>query len=226
MGIAKGAAGKIAPQMTKVAPNITSAFVHQALDLAIGGSGPLPGAAAAADKQLAKHGGDREKAIDSIREQHMRYAAAQGFVTNLGGLVTMAVTIPANISGLAMLECRMVAAIMSLRGYDLDDPRTRAAILTCLLGEERLGYLIKKKKIPGTPMAVATAPVPDPEIARLVANEVATELITQAAGKRLATTVGRRMPIIGGAVGAGSDGWTTWQIGRYAEREFLPRARR
>lgn len=226
MGIAKDAAGRLAPQMTKMAPNITSAFVHQALDLAISGAGPLPGAAAAADKQLAKHAGDREKAIDGILEQHVRYAAGQGFVTNLGGLVTMAVTVPANISGLAMLECRMVAAIMSLRGYDLADPRTRAAVLTCLLGEDRLGHLIKRKKLPGTPMAIATAPVPDESLARLVANEVANELITQAAGKRLATTVGRRVPVIGGAVGAGSDGWTTWKIGRYAEREFLPRARR
>ena len=46
------------------------------------------------------------------------------------------------------------------------------------------------------------------------------------AGKRLAITVGRRVPVVGGLVGAGADGYATWQIGRYADRELLPRARR
>ena len=41
----------------------------------------------------------------------------------------MAVTVPANIAGLALIQCRMVAAIAHLRGYDLDDRRTRNAIL-------------------------------------------------------------------------------------------------
>ena len=68
----------------------------------------------------------------------MRYAGAQGFVTNLGGLVTAAVTIPANITGLALIECRMIAGIAHLRGYDLDDPRVRNAILVCMLGEDEV----------------------------------------------------------------------------------------
>ena len=55
---------------------------------------------------------------------------------------------------------------------------------------------------------------------------MASELITKVAGKRLATTVGRRIPIVGGFVGMGADGYATWKIGRYADRELLPRARR
>jgi hypothetical protein len=37
------------------------------------------------------------------------------------------------------------------------------------------------------------------------------------------TLVARRVPLIGGAVGAGSDGWGTYQIGRYAARELKDR---
>ena len=53
-------------------------------------------------------------------EDHVRYAGAQGFATNLGGLVTAAVAIPANITGLALIQCRLVACIAHLRGYDLE----------------------------------------------------------------------------------------------------------
>ena len=159
-------------------------------------------------------------------ENHVRLAGAQGFLTNIGGLVTMTVTVPTNITGLALIQCRMVAAIVHLRGYDLADQRTRNAILASLLGEERILALIRKKKLPGTPMALATAPVHDPHLDNIMANEVAAELITKVAGKRIATTVGRRVPVVGGVVGAGADGFSTWQIGRYVDREFLPRKRR
>ena len=75
-------------------------------------------------------------------------------------------------------------------------------------------------------MALATAPAHDPDLDRSSRAEVASELITRVAGKRLAITVGRRVPVVGGLVGAGADGFATWRIGRYADRELLPRTRR
>lgn len=230
MSFAKRAGGivgsRLAPKVTQAAPTLTSQFVHSALDRAIRGAGKLEGAATAADKALAAAAGDENKAVRDLIEKHVRYAGAQGFLTNIGGLVTMTVTIPANIAGLALIQCRLVAAVAHLRGYDLEDPRTRDGILVALLGEERLLAQIRAKKIPGTPMAIATAPVHDPHLDTLVANEVAAELLTKVAGKKLATTVGRRVPVVGGMVGAGSDGFSTWKLGRYVDREFLPRSRR
>jgi uncharacterized protein (DUF697 family) len=179
-----------------------------------------------AEKALDEQKGDVDKAIKEIIEAHVRLAGAQGFLTNIGGLVTMAVTVPTNLAGLSLIQCRMVAAIAHLRGYDLDDKRVRNAILASLLGEERMYAMIKKKKLPGTPMALATAPVYDPDLDTVMSNEVAAELITRLAGKRIATTVGRRVPIVGGLVGASTDGYATWKIGRYVDREFLPRNRR
>ena len=216
----------LAPRVTDFAPHVTAGLVHQALDRAIRGVGPLDGAALAAEKQLDEQKGDVDKGIREVIENNVRMAGAQGFLTNIGGLVTMAVMVPTNISGLALLQCRMIAGIAHLRGYDLDDRRTRNAILACMLGEERMLALIKKKKLPGTPMALATAPVYDPHLDTVMANEVASELITKVAGKRIATTVGRRVPVVGGLVGMSADAYATWKIGRYVDRELLPRNRR
>ena len=220
------AAAVLAPRVTQLAPNLSAAFVHQALDKAIVGVGPLAGAAAAADKQLAEKPGDVDRATHDVIENHVRYAGLGGFVTNLGGLVTMAVTVPANITGLALIQCRMVAGIVHLRGYDLADPRTRAAVLTCLLGEEKILKMVKTRTLPGTPMELASAQAFDSTLNAVLANEVASELIGRAAGKRLATTVGRRVPIVGGVVGASTDAYVTWKIGRYVDREFLPKAKK
>jgi hypothetical protein len=217
---------QVASRLPRLAPDVTHSFVREALNRAIRGGGPLPAAAAAGDRLLASNRGDVDRAVHDLIEAHVRYAGAQGLLTGLGGIVTAAVTIPANVTGLALVQCRMVAAIAHVRGYDLDDPRVRNAILTCLLGPDVVEKRIKERKIPGPPMAVATAPVHDPQLDRVLSAEVAADLISRAGGKRLALAVARRTPLVGGAVGMGADGFATWRVGRYADAELRPRARR
>jgi hypothetical protein len=217
---------QLAPRLSVAAPELTNLFVREALHRAIHGVGPLPPASAAADKQLREQRGDVDRAIHEVIENHVRYAGAQGFVTNLGGLATMAFTVPTNITGLTLVDCRMIAGIAHLRGYDLTDPRVRNAVLVCLLGEEAVVDLVRAKKLPAPPMALATAPVHDASLDKVITAEVASDMVAKVAGKRAAGTMGRRIPFVGGIIGAGADGFFTWKIGRYADRELLPRARR
>ena len=119
----------LAPRISEMAPGLTSAFVREALHRAIVGVGPLSGAVQGAEKQLKEQRGDVDRAVHEVIEYHVRLAGAQGFLTNLGGLVTAAVTIPTNITGLALIQCRMIAGIAHLRGYDVHDARVRNAIL-------------------------------------------------------------------------------------------------
>lgn len=212
-----------APLVPELAPGLTASFVREALTRAIEGVGPLPPAAMAAEKQLEEQNGDVEKAIHEVIENHVRWAGAQGFVTNVGGMMTTAILIPANITGLALLQCRMIAGIAHLRGYDLNDPKMRNAILLCLLGEDDVNSMVKSKRLPAPPMAMATAPVQGADLDRAIAGAVAGTLIARIAGKRLATQLGRRVPLVGGLVGMTADGFATWQVGRYADRELLAR---
>lgn len=216
---------QLAPRIQELTPGLSTGFVREALNRAIDGIGPLAPAAVAADKQLAEQRGDVERAIHEVIENNVRIAGAQGFATNVGGLVTMAMAIPANVTGLAVIQCRMVAGIAHLRGHDLSDPRVRNAVLALLLGEESVTEMVRKKKLPATPTALATAPVHDPTLDGTISAVVASDIFTRVVGKRLATTVGRRVPIVGGVVGAGADGFATWKVGRYADRELLPRRR-
>jgi hypothetical protein len=217
---------QLAPRITDLAPGLTTSFVREALHRAIDGIGPLPPAREAARKALAEHDGNVDKAVRDVVDHHIRYAGASGFATNLGGLVTMAVTVPANLTGIALIQCRMVAAVAHLRGYDLTDPRVHNAILVTVLGEDAVHRLVEKHALPAPPMALATAPVHDASIDQVVSTEVARDMIARITGRRLATTIGRRVPGLGGVVGMGADGWATYKIGHYAERELLPRTTR
>ena len=221
---ARSLAGRlIAPVAMKSAPGLAATFVRQAFDHAVDGIGPLRGAGSAADLRLAEHDGDVEKAISALIDSHVRMAGVQGFLTNIGGVVTMALSVPANITGLALLQVHLVAGIAHLRGYDLADPRVRNAVLACLLGDDGVKSLIKKKKLPSTPMAIATAPGYDATLDERVSAAVASELITRVAGKRTMAVVGRRMPVVGGGVGAVTDGFSTYQVGRYTAKQLRSR---
>ena len=226
MGLTRTAAKSLLPAGRRLAPKFGAGYVREVLERAIDGVGPVRGAAAAADARLAAAPDAVGAAIDKLLASHIKMAGAQGFATNIGGLVTLAVSIPANVTGLALLQCHLVAGIAHLRGYDLADARVRNAFLACLLGEDGVNELVKRKKLPSTPMALATSPVHDPVLDQKIATEVTTELVAKIGGRRAATFVGRRIPLLGGGVGALSDGISTYQIGHYAERELRSRRAR
>ncbi len=214
---------QLAPRLTDLAPGLSSSFVREALHRAIHGVGPLSPVREAASRHLQVHDGHVDRAVRDAVDQHIRLAGASGFATNLGGLVTMAVTLPANVTGIALVQCRMVSAVAHLRGYDLTDPRVHNAVLVTVLGEATVDRLVEDRTIPAPPMALATAPVHDARIDSVVSAEVARDLLARATGRRLATTIGRRVPGLGGVVGMTADGWATYRIGDYAERELRPR---
>ena len=64
-----------------------------------------------------------------------RQLSVHGVAAQLPATRQLEVGTGAGVSGLALLQCRMIAGIAHLRGYDLDDPRVRNAILLTMLGE-------------------------------------------------------------------------------------------
>ncbi len=223
MSIRSRVMGAVVPDVHKVAPGFNRGFIHTTLHRAIQGVGPLPSAAEVAAKHLEDNEGQVDAAIKDVVRSHVGLAAGEGFLTGLGGLLTAPATIPANIAGLVLLQCRMVATIAHLRGYDLADGRVRNAILLCVMGEDSVAQLVKKRRVPGRPAVLATAPVHDPELEVVIAGEVTSTVINRVLGRRAAGAVIRRVPVAGGVYGAGTDGWMTWQVGKYAAQELVPR---
>jgi hypothetical protein len=221
--VGRAIARGIGPVARSVNPAAAGGALRRVLEVAIDGYARVPGARAVAAKQLQKQGGSVEDAIDSIVSHHVRLASAQGFVTNVGGIAALPVAIPVNLAGIAVVQVRMVAAVAHLRGYDVGDLRVRTALVMCLLGDEEVARRISDGSLPTSPMAIATAPVFDAVLDRQVADAVLADLMSRIGGKNLALVVTRRVPLLGGGVGAVVDGLATRQIGAYAKAELLRR---
>lgn len=114
-------------------PAVIMKALDWAYDKAINGAGIVGSASALAGDYQKVHN-DPEKAINSLINWQTTKCATSGFVTGLGGLLTMPVAIPANISSVLFMQLRMVAAIAMIRGYDPKSDQVQSLAYVCLTG--------------------------------------------------------------------------------------------
>lgn len=209
-------------QAVALTEGITANVYHEILELAIEGRGKLPGAKHAA-KSLLVQRNDAELAISRMVTTHVAMAGGQGFATNWGGFLVALFTIPVNLAAKSFLQARLVAGIAHLRGYELSDPRVRTAILMVMLGPAGNADLISKGVLPSSPLVVATAPVFDARLDRQVSKALLDRALNQITGKRFGAWMAKRIPLVGGGVGAAVDGWSTRSIALHAMEEFPSR---
>jgi hypothetical protein len=214
--MAAGEAGR------RVAPMAASGASKAFLNRAIDGVQGFPGARETARKQLITSA-DTERAVKALIEQHVRLAGIGGFVTQVGGVMALPVTLPANVAGLGAIQLRMAAAIAHLRGHDLSAPRVRIAAMATLLGEEGVDEAIANGGLPRTPRELAFGPpLVEEDLRTHLTATVGQQLLVRVTTKSAALTLARGVPIVGGTVGAGMDAVYTWRVGRYAAEEFTP----
>ncbi|MFP5336386.1 MAG: EcsC family protein [Actinomycetes bacterium] len=197
--------------------------VERLVDAGIDGVGPLDPARVVAERARASSQ-DAEAAIDLVVASHTRLAAAGGFVTGIGGFVTMPVSLPVNVVGFYVTATRMVAATAHLRGYDLAQPEVRTAVLLALVGADADDLLAKAGFAAPGGYATRFALRRLPASALMMVNKgVAFRLLTQL-GRRGLARLGRAVPFAGGAIGGALDAYLLRRIADAARKEFAPTA--
>lgn len=183
------------------------------------GAGPITGAQAYAQARRAQFV-DPEIAIRRIVRESIAAAGTTGFVTGLGGFMTMPVTIPANLAGTAMINARMVAAIAECRGWETTDPAVQQLVLLLIVGESataalhavgvRMGSELTKQVIKKVPV----------EAVRALNRKVGFMLLAKYGTKRSVLTLVKVVPFVGGVVGGSVDAGFTRAIASAAKKAF------
>ena len=160
-----------------------------------------------------------EPAIDAMVRSHLRLAAANGFVTSLGGFVALPIALPANVLGFYLIATRLVAGIASSRGHDIGRPEVRSAVLLALVGADA-DDLLAKAGATGTGQLVnlAAQRLPGP-VLMAVRKGVMFRLLLRI-GKKSFSRFGKVVPVAEGLVGAGLDAYLLKRIADHARLEF------
>lgn len=203
-------------------PNIVDKLVDGLLALGLDGAGPLDSAVELA-QQTRRETGDDEKAVRKVARKALVGGTVGGFVTGVGGFVTMPVAIPVNVLEFYVQAIRMTGAIATLRGYDVKDPMIRTAVLLTLVGSGGDDVLRKAGLATGGGRLVTLALQKLPPGGLLVVNKAIGFRLLRGFGQRAFAKLGRGVPVLGGVVGAGFDGWMMKAIGDHAMKEFPAR---
>ena len=191
------------------------------LAVGIDGMGTFQSAAEVARAALRDHP-DTEEAVSAVVARHLKLASAGGFVTSMGGFVTLPVALPANVTGFYLIATRMTAAVAVIRGYDITQPSVRSAVLLTLVGADADELLAKAGvAVPGGRLSAAALDrLPGPVL--MVVNKAVGFRILSTAGRDVFARFGRAVPVVGGVVGAGLDAWLVHRIADHARSEFPP----
>lgn len=200
---------------------VVGRLVDVLLDAGIDGVGPLRSARELADLAL-RQTRTPEGAVKRVVRSHVVKGGVGGFVTSVGGFVTMPVALPANVVEFYVGATRMVASIATLRGYDLDDPQVRTAVLLTLVGSEADEVLAKAGLTGGTGKVVGLVGQQLPPAALLILNKAIAFRLLRGFGEKAFARLGRGVPLAGGVVGGGIDVWMMRRIAEHAQQEFPP----
>jgi hypothetical protein len=194
-------------------------LVQILLDAGIDGLGPLKSAHEMAEtSRLSTR--NTEAAVAKVARNHLAKGAVGGFVTGVGGFLTMPIALPANVLEFYVAATRMVAAIAELRGYDVDDPQVRTAVLLTLVGSDADEVLTKTGLTGGSGKVLGLAAQQLPPAGLLMLNKAIGFRILRGVGERAFTRFGRALPLAGGVLGGGVDLWMMKRIADHAMHEF------
>ena len=146
-------------------------------------------------------------------------AGTAGFVTNLGGAITLPVAVPANLLGTAAIQLALVARTAPARGHDPAASGTPTVAITCLLGGKATEVLSAAGVKLGTRLAQsAVNQVAGATLARINAA-VGFRLLTKA-GQGGVVNLTRLVPVAGGIVAGTVDAAGTFAVGKAAKQLF------
>lgn len=164
-------------------------------------------------------GSHSEKVNSLIRWQNTK-AATSGFVSGLGGVVTMPIAIPANIASVLYVQIRMIAAIARMSGYDLNDDRVKTMVYVCLCGNSAKDVFKDFGIAFGKKFAESAIRKISGKTLTAINQKVGFRLVTKFGEKGL-LNLGKMVPLLGGIVGGTVDATTTNIIGNVARDTFI-----
>jgi len=206
-----------------LADDAVTKLVTQLLAVGIDGAGPWASVTSLADDARRRAGGV-EDAVERVVRQHLATGAAGGFVTGVGGFWTMAIAIPLNVVTVYAQATRMVAAVASLRGYDVADQRIRTAVLLTLVGSDSADILTRTGISVTSTTALDLAGRSLPRSALMLVQKAVGFRLLRGIGEPLFARAGKLVPVLGGFLGGGIDLAMMKRIADHARTEVPARS--
>ena len=172
-----------------------------------------------ADNYLSKNTNVKTAAKSFINYQIAK-CTTSGFITSFGGIITLPVTIPANIGSVLYVQMRMIACLAHMGGYDTNSDQVQTLVYACLAGIS-LDQIMKQVGIKfGVKFATTMVKKIPGKVLTKINQKVGFRFLTKFGTKGL-INIGKAIPIVGGVIGGGFDFVETKIIADRAYKMFI-----
>ena len=210
---------KIDVEITKIDPDHIVKWLDRLYDLVVEDSPFLESAKDIGNHYAAGTGSLEERARRLVQWQVTK-AGTAGFLSGLGGVITMPIAIPANITSVMYVQIRMIAAVAHLGGHDIRNDQVRTLCYACMCGKAA-GDIVKITGIKlGTKLTEQVIKQVTGEVLKSINRKVGFRLVTKF-GEKGIINLGKMIPIAGGVVGGTFDATSTYVIGKIARTTFI-----
>lgn len=171
-------------------------------------------------EDYSKQEGQLVEQINSLIRWQNTKSVTSGFVTGLGGIITLPVAIPANVASVMYVQIRMIAAIAHMCGFDVKDDRVKTIVYACLTGNAAVDILKNAGVVIGTKMSTQLIKSISFETIKAINKAVGFRLVTKF-GEKGVINLGKAVPVVGGIISGTIDGVSTNTIGNIARNTFI-----
>lgn len=166
----------------------------------------------------------RSKEVDTAAKRFINYQTAKcttsGFLTGLGGLITLPVAIPANVGSVMYVQMRMIACLAYMGGYDTNSDQVQTLVYACLVGIS-VDQILKQAGIQfGTRFTMAMVKKIPGTVLTKINQKVGFRFLTKFGTKGI-INIGKAVPFVGGVIGGGFDFVEIKAIANRAYRMFI-----
>lgn len=162
-----------------------------------------------------------DERVDALIFHEALKNAIPGFITGLGGITTLPITVPTDIAGSWVLQARMVAAIAIIYDNDLEKEAVWTTIFACMLGEQAVNAFKDTAIEVAQKLTVKEISKISGKSLTKVNQAIGTRLITKF-GEKGTVNLGKLVPFIGGPISATIDFFFCYSIGLLAKSVFGP----
>lgn len=171
------------------------------------------------DEYLDKYS-SKDEAIKKFLKVQLLKCSTSGFVTGFGGVLTLPISIPANVSSVLYVQIRMISALAYASGLNLNSDEVQTFVYACLAGvslnnvAKQFGIKFGNKLVLGT-----IKKIPGKTLTK-INQKVGFRLLTKF-GETGLINLGKCIPVVGAGICAGFDYAETKVIAARAYKWFI-----
>ncbi|MBN1233069.1 MAG: EcsC family protein [Candidatus Coatesbacteria bacterium] len=166
---------------------------------------------------------DNDRRVKSLIKWEASKNFTTGFLTGLGGLITIPLSVPGSLAAAWLIQARMVGAIAIIYGHDIREDSVKTLLILCLQGDD-IKKILKNAGVKITNRTLTQILIRTPSSVLIEINKKVGYRLVAKTGEKSIASMSKIIPVAGSVISGGIDAYACRKIGYIAKDIFSMQA--